>query len=31
MKFTRTGYNNYMTIKNKKYCALQLPEMIFIQ
>lgn len=30
MKFTRTSLNNYMTIKNKKYCALQLPEMIFI-
>lgn len=30
MKFTRTSYNNYMTIKNKKFCALQLPEMIFI-
>lgn len=30
MKFTRTSFNNYMTIKNKKYCALQLPEMIFI-
>lgn len=30
MKFTRTSFNNYITIKNKKYCALQLPEMIFI-